>query len=264
MDVPRDPDLSGLFAPERVAVVGATDREGSVGRAIVENLAGFQSDVVGVNPSYDEVLGHPCYPEIADVPDPVDLAVIVMPASVAVQEVREAAEAGVERVVVTAGFGETGAEGAARDRDLAGVTVTELADELGADVLTSAPTDAYVERFLVGAMSGEAALRHFRRTRNAAVITGGDRSDIHTAALEAPGVACLVLTGGFEPPGAVLGRAEEAGVPVLVVQSDTLTAVDRAENVVHSGRVRDARTVERVRELLFEHADVDLLLSDGD
>jgi BioD-like phosphotransacetylase family protein len=147
-----------------------------------------------------------------------------------------------------------------RDRELAGVTVADLADELGANVLTSASTDAYVERFLVGAMSGEAALRHFRRTKDAAVITGGDRSDIHTAALEAPGVNCLVLTGGFEPPGAVIGRAEDAGVPILVVQGDTLSTVDRAENVVSSGRVRDAETVERMRQLLHRHADVDRLL----
>ncbi len=116
-----DPAVDGLFEPERVAVVGATEREGSIGRAIVENLQGFDGDVVGVNPGYDEVLGVPCYPEIADVPG-VDVAVIVVPASVAVQEVREAAEADVRNVVViTAGFGETGAEGAARERELVAV-----------------------------------------------------------------------------------------------------------------------------------------------
>jgi acetyltransferase len=120
--VTTDPTVSGLFAPERVAVVGATERDGSIGRAIVENLGGFDGSVVGVNPNYDEVLRRPCYDEIADVPDAVDLAVIVVPASVAVEEVRQAGEAGVENVVViTAGFGETGSEGAARERELAAV-----------------------------------------------------------------------------------------------------------------------------------------------
>ena len=82
-----------------------------------------------------------------------------------------------------------------RTQDLAGVTVSELAEELGAELLTGTATDAFVERFLVGAMGGDSALRHFRRTRNAALITGGDRSDIQTVALEASGVNCLVLSG---------------------------------------------------------------------
>lgn len=147
-----------------------------------------------------------------------------------------------------------------RKRDLAGVTVADLAAELNAEQLTDAPTDAYIERFVVGAMGGDSALRYFRRTKDAAVITGGDRTDIHTVALEAPGVKCLVLTGGFRPPGAVIGKAEERGVPVLLVQSDTLTVIDGAEELIRSGRVQDAETVDAMRDLLFEHADVDALL----
>lgn len=151
-----------------------------------------------------------------------------------------------------------------RVQELAGVTVAELAEELGAEVLTSeAPTDAFVERFVVGAMSAEQALSQFRRTRSAAMITGGDRPEIQTAALEAPGVECLILTGGLRPPGAVLGRAEEAGVPVLLVGSDTITTVDRAEDVVRAGRARDERTVERMRDLLADYADVDAVLDLG-
>jgi len=147
-----------------------------------------------------------------------------------------------------------------RVQELAGVTVGDLAEELGADVLTDVPTDAYVERFSVGAMGADEALRQFRRTRDAAVITGGDRSEIQAAALEAPGVQCLILTGGHSPPGAVLGKAAEKGVPVLVVQSDTLTTVDRADAVVRSGRARDERTVDRVQDLLAAHVDVDGIL----
>jgi len=188
--------LGTLFDPERVAVVGASDEEGSVRRAITENLlADFAGEVVAV-------------------------------------------------------------------RDLAGVTVAELADAMGADVLTSeTPTGALVERFTVGAMGPDAALRQFRRLRSAAMITGGDRSEIQTAALQAPGIECLILTGGFRPPGAVLSRAEEAGVPLLSVGTDTRPVVDRAEASVRSGRTRDESTVERTRELLADHADVDALLA---
>ena len=145
-------------------------------------------------------------------------------------------------------------------RDLAGVLVDELAAELGAERLTSGTPDAFVERFLVGAMGGDEALRHFRRTRNAAVITGGDRVEIHTAAIEAPSVNCLVVTGGHRPSQSVLGRAEQAGLPVLAVNADTLSTVERAEDVVRSGRTRDAETVRRMRQLLEDHADTDEIL----
>lgn len=151
-----------------------------------------------------------------------------------------------------------------RDPELAGVSVAALADELGARVLTrDAPTDGRVERFAVGAMGPELALRSLRRLRDAAVITGGDRPEIQSAAIDAPGVRCLLLTGGHEPPGTVLGRAEQTGVPVLLVEADTITTVDRAEDVVRSGRTRDEWTVERMRELLAANADVEAMLELG-
>ena len=151
-----------------------------------------------------------------------------------------------------------------RERDLAGVTVEDLAAELGADVAVDGDSGAYVERFLVGAMGGDAALRYFRRTKNAAVITGGDRAEIITAALEAPGVNAIILTGGHRPSPAVLGKAEQKGVPVLLVTGDTLSVVDRAEAVVNTGRARDEETISRMSELLYDHADVDALLGPED
>ena len=103
--------LSSLFAPERVAVVGATDNEGAVGRAITENLLdSFRGDVVAVNPYKDTVLGLDCHDSVTAVAD-VDVAVVVPP-DVADDSIRDAGEAGVENVVViTAGCGETGSEG---------------------------------------------------------------------------------------------------------------------------------------------------------
>ncbi|NHX36742.1 MULTISPECIES: acetate--CoA ligase alpha subunit [Halolamina] len=118
----EEADTGGLFAPERVAVIGATEREGSIGAAIIQNLADFTGDVVPVNPSRDTVFGQPCYPDVASVPDPVDLAVVVVPPPIAVDAVREAGEAGVKNVVViTAGFSETGSEGAQREQELRAV-----------------------------------------------------------------------------------------------------------------------------------------------
>ncbi len=110
--------LSALFDPETVAVVGATDREGAVGRAILENLRGFDGEVVPINPSRETVLGLECYEDATSAP-PIDLAVVVVPPDIVVESVRELADAGTENVVViTAGFSETGGEGAEREQRL--------------------------------------------------------------------------------------------------------------------------------------------------
>jgi len=114
--------LSTLFAPERVAVVGATDSEGSVGHAVTTNLLdSFTGEVLAVNPNKETVLGLPCYDNLVDLDDPasVDVAVVVVPPTVAVEVIENAGEAGIENVVViTAGFGETGSDGAERERRL--------------------------------------------------------------------------------------------------------------------------------------------------
>jgi BioD-like phosphotransacetylase family protein len=139
------------------------------------------------------------------------------------------------------------------DESLAGVTVDELAKQLGAKNLTpDVSGDVRIERFSVGAMGGEAALKQFRRLQNAAVITGGDRSEVQTAALQASGVSCLILTGGFRPSNAVLGEAADQNVPVLLVQTDTRATIDRTEARLRSGRTQRRETVERMQELLAD------------
>ncbi|MFQ3285307.1 MAG: BioD-like phosphotransacetylase family protein [Natronomonas sp.] len=148
-----------------------------------------------------------------------------------------------------------------RDEELAGVTVNELADEIGAEILTSdVPTDGRIRRFVVGAMSAGEALGQLRRVRDAALITGGDRTDIQTAALEASGIECILLTGGFHPPDTVLGRAASADIPVLLVRTDTATTLDRTDAVMNTGKTRDGRTVERMSRLLEDYADIDAIL----
>ncbi|RQG97691.1 acetate--CoA ligase family protein [Natrarchaeobius chitinivorans] len=116
--------LSELFRPETVGVVGATDRDGAVGRAILENLrAGFSGEVVPINPTREEVLGLECYPDVTSAPS-IDLAVVVVPPPAVLETVREIGEAGTEHVVViTAGFSETGSEGAERERELREIAV---------------------------------------------------------------------------------------------------------------------------------------------
>ncbi len=147
-----------------------------------------------------------------------------------------------------------------RDEELASVTVEELADRIGAEVVTDVPMDGRVERFSVGAAEASASLEQLRRTRNTALVTGGNRSEVQTTALEASGVEALVLSGGHRPPSAVLGKAKKKGVPVLLVQSDTRTTIDRVEEALRTGRTRSPETIELMESLLEDTIDVDQFL----
>ena len=103
--------LDAIFAPRAVAVIGATEKPGSVGRAILRNLISnpFGGTVYPVNPHRPNVLGIRAYPRIADVPESVDLAVVVTPAPTVPDVVRECVEAGVKgAIIISAGFKETG------------------------------------------------------------------------------------------------------------------------------------------------------------
>jgi acetyltransferase len=113
--------LESFFAPRDIAVIGATDREGTVGRTVVANLSKekFPGKIYGVNPKRTEVLGVPCYPTIAAVPGKIDLAVVVTPAPTVPGVIRECVEAGVRSaIVISAGFKERGVEGAELERQI--------------------------------------------------------------------------------------------------------------------------------------------------
>jgi acetyltransferase len=111
--------LDAIFRPETVAVVGATDRPGSVGRTVMWNLVSnpFGGTVFPVNERRQNVLGIKAYPSISEVPARMDLAVIVAPAPAVPEIIRECVEAGVEgAIIISAGFRETGPEGAELER----------------------------------------------------------------------------------------------------------------------------------------------------
>ncbi|HEV3120938.1 MAG TPA: bifunctional acetate--CoA ligase family protein/GNAT family N-acetyltransferase [Isosphaeraceae bacterium] len=107
--------FDALFNPRNVAVIGATDRPGSVGRALLDNLVqnSFGGTVFPVNQVRPDVLGIKAYPNIEAVPEPVDLAVVVTPAPTVPDIVRQCVDAKVRMaIVISAGFRETGAAGA--------------------------------------------------------------------------------------------------------------------------------------------------------
>ncbi len=113
--------LNSIFAPESVAVIGATDRVGSVGRTILWNLMSspFGGTIFPVNPKRHNVLGIPAYPNIKAIPEPIDLAIIAIPAPMVPDAVRDCVEVGVKgAIIISAGFKEIGPEGIELERQI--------------------------------------------------------------------------------------------------------------------------------------------------
>lgn len=113
--------LDSIFRPKSIAIIGASRTKGSIGRNILHNLIEyeFNGPVFPINPHADVIHSIKCYPSLKDVPDQVDLAIIVVPKEQANQAVIECGEKGVKGIVmITAGFKEVGGKGAEREEEL--------------------------------------------------------------------------------------------------------------------------------------------------
>ena len=113
--------LDPVFRPRSVAVIGASRRRFQIGHEIVRNLlaCGFTGPVYPVNPGATVVHSMHCFARVVDIPGPVDLAVIVVPAPLVLPAVRDCARKGVRGlVVITAGFAEIGGDGVALQEQL--------------------------------------------------------------------------------------------------------------------------------------------------
>src|SRR5271165_2673396 len=113
--------LDAIFAPRTVAVVGATEKHGSVGRSVLWNLISnpFGATVYPINSNRPNVLGIKAYKNISSVPDPIDLAVVATPAASVPAVISECSAAGVTgAIVISAGFREAGAEGAKLEQEV--------------------------------------------------------------------------------------------------------------------------------------------------
>ncbi len=116
-------DIRKMFSPKTVALIGASDKPDSPGRAILHNLL-LTADrrVFPVNPHKATLLDIPAYPTISSIPEKIDLAIIATPAPSVPSVVEECGEAGVEGVVIiSSGFRETGEEGERREEEIVGI-----------------------------------------------------------------------------------------------------------------------------------------------
>jgi BioD-like phosphotransacetylase family protein len=151
-----------------------------------------------------------------------------------------------------------------QERLLLSISVDELAECLMGEILCRPDRgEELVEYLMVGAMSVDSALTYFRRKPNKAVITGGDRPDIQLAALETS-TRCLILTGNLRPSPIIMARAEEVGVPMILVKQDTLTAVEIIEQYFGKTRFHQEKKVLRFQEMMEERFDFeDLYIAMG-
>jgi len=116
----REKTVNFFFEPKGIALIGASKNPLKGGQSILKNLmAGFKGKIYPVNPGHDEVNGLKSYPSILEVPDPVDFAIIFIPAEATVKAAKECAERGIPGVMVqSAGFAEVGGRGEVLQEEL--------------------------------------------------------------------------------------------------------------------------------------------------
>jgi acyl-CoA synthetase (NDP forming) len=125
-------ELDPIFHPRSVALIGASGKQGKIGRVLMERFldTGFQQ-FYPVNPRESEILGVKAYRTVTDIPGPVDLAIVLTPTDAALAAVKECAAKGVRAIVITtAGFGEAGEEGKELQREM-----VRIARESGARII---------------------------------------------------------------------------------------------------------------------------------
>jgi predicted CoA-binding protein len=98
-------DIQPFFSPHGVALIGASTSPQKLSYGILENMSryGFTGNIYPVNPNAKEILGHTCFADISQVPDPVDLAVIVLPAQVTLPVMKACGERGIKSVIIISG-----------------------------------------------------------------------------------------------------------------------------------------------------------------
>jgi hypothetical protein len=135
------------------------------------------------------------------------------------------------------------------------IKVADLAEKLGGKIISAQhKSERIVESFLIGTMQVENFLTHFRKNKNAAIIVGGDRSDVQLVALEGDS-PCLVLTGNLYPNDIILTRSEVLEIPVIVVREDTFTVAKKMETLLERHKLRDIIKIRQGAQLVNSNID---------
>ncbi len=260
--------LDAIFAPRSIAVVGASRRRDSIGFALLHNLVAnqFEGTIFPVNPHAGAIHSLRCYRTVAEIPDPVDLAVVMVPRDAVQGVVEQCLACGVRGlVVITAGFGETGPEGAAREVRLReavraagarmigpncmGVLNTAVAVSLNA---TFAPTPARAGRVGFVSQSGalgvailnvmrdmDIGLTQFVSMGNKADVSGNDLLEYWEDDPETRVIAMYLESFGNPRRFTEIAKRVTRKKPVLVVKSGRTAEGARAATS-HTGAIAGA------------------------
>ncbi|MGD9942017.1 MAG: acetate--CoA ligase family protein [Burkholderiaceae bacterium] len=252
----RRTDFAALMAPRAVAVIGASDDPGKFGGRILHTLIeqGYDGRIHPINPARETLLGHRCHASIADVGEPVDLAIMAVPQSKARQVVDECARAGVKGlIVVTSRFAESGPAGAADEAALVEAARRSGMRLLGPNcigivspsrrfVLCPAPVlrGMTLPAGAIGLVSQSGAMMSTALDRVAAkgvalshAISIGNQADVDLAEVidffiddAATQVLCTYAEGIKSPAAlvAAANRARRAGKPWLMVKAGSSEA----------------------------------------
>jgi len=146
--------LDPFFNPAGIAVIGASSDPHKLGHGVVRNLIDYRyrGPIYPVNPRAAEILGLVCYPSVDKVPDPVDLAVIIVPATAVIGVIDACGRRGIgHAIVVSGGFGETGPEGQAREQALLAAAAEHQMRIIGPNCIGTIDTHTPVNTtFVVG------------------------------------------------------------------------------------------------------------------
>ncbi len=137
--------LDELFKPKSIAIIGASETPGKVGRVVLDNLlaSGFPGEIYPVNPKADKILDRQAYANVRDIPQAPEMVVIIVPAVAVPQVLRDSAESGVKyAVVISAGFKEAGPEGNKLEKELKNIVAETGIRVLGPNCLGLADTGA--------------------------------------------------------------------------------------------------------------------------
>ena len=141
-------------------------------------------------------------------------------------------------------------------RELFSPTVRDIMRAVEGQMITGEDKmDLLIDRFLVGSMAPENALKWFRRAKDKAVITSGDRSDICLAALETD-TNLLILTGGMRPDIRTLSRAKELGTPIMITAHDTYTTGQLVDHLAGTVSPENKDKVAVVQQIVGEALDL--------
>ena len=142
------------------------------------------------------------------------------------------------------------------DKFLGAISIRKACEVVAGEVICCKDRlEELATNYVIGAIDLELAINYFRRINNKIVITGADRSDLQIAAMETS-TKGIILTGGRYPNSVVIGKAEEKGIPIIVVNLDTYSTIERLDKAVITLDFEDEKKIVRYLDLFKKNVNI--------